>query len=494
MDGGLRPAATASRPAREAASETPLTEARKRQIVVGVLVAMLLAALDQTIVAPAMTTIGQSLGYIEYLPWVISAYFVTATAVTPLYGKLADIHGRRTMMVLAVVIFVVASVLCALASTLWALILARALQGLGGGGLIALAQTIMGDLVPPKQRAKYAAQISAVWATASVLGPLVGGVFAQHLHWSLVFWINLPLGVAALWVMNAPLKDLPFHRHPHRLDAPGAALVVLGTSIAMLALSIGRQGGDWFSPTVLALTGASLLSWLLFGLRLKTFAEPLIPIEVLRDRVVLCGTLTVAMGMASFVGLAAIAPIYFEVQNQVSPDVAALGLIGMAAGSVSGAALTGRSIPKLVHYRRPAVFGLALSAAALAALAATIEMRSFALADGLLFLFGLGLGPIFPTVTVSVQNAVARRDLGAATGLLAFLRSLGSAFGVAILGAIVLGAGGEGVTAAGLDIDPSEFRLAFIAALIATLIGLGCLAAMPERPLRDTIEPHGSGD
>ena len=166
----------------------------------------------------------------------------------------------------------------------------------------------------------------------------------------------------------------------------------------------------------------------------------------------------------------------------------------MAAGSVSGAALTGRSIPKLVHYRRPAVFGLALSAAALAALAATIEMRSFALADGLLFLFGLGLGPIFPTVTVSVQNAVARRDLGAATGLLAFLRSLGSAFGVAILGAIVLGAGGEGVTAAGLDIDPSEFRLAFIAALIATLIGLGCLAAMPERPLRDTIEPHGSGD
>jgi len=502
MDGGLSPtAAPAPRPPRETPSATsapaggsPLPEARKRQIVIGVLVAMLLAALDQTIVAPAMTTIGQSLGHTEYLPWVISAYFVTATAVTPLYGKLADIHGRRSMMFLSVAIFLVASVLCALAPSLWALIAARALQGLGGGGLIALAQTVMGDLVPPKQRAQYAAQISAVWATASVLGPLVGGVFAQHLHWSLVFWINLPLGAAALVMMNAPLKDLPFRPHPHRLDAPGAALVVLGTSIAMLALSIGRQSGDWSSPTVLGLAAASAASWLLFGVRLKTFAEPLIPVEVLRDRVVLCGTVAVAMGMASFVGLAAIAPVYFEVQNQVSPDVAALGLIGMAAGSVSGAAITGRSIPKLLHYRRPAVFGLALSAAALVALAATIEMRSFALADGLLFLYGLGLGPIFPTVTVSVQNAVARRDLGAATGLLAFLRSLGAAFGVAILGAIVLGAGGEGAATSGLGVDPSDFRLAFIAALIAILIGLGCLAAMPERPLRDTMEPHVPGD
>ncbi|WP_271168426.1 MFS transporter [Hansschlegelia plantiphila] len=461
-----------------------LDEARKRQIIVGVLTAMLLAALDQTIVAPAMTTIGRSLGHFEHLPWVISAYLITATAVTPLYGKLADIHGRRSVIFVSVSIFIAASVLCALAPNLWTLIGARALQGLGGGGLIALAQTVMGDLVPPKQRGRYAAQISAVWAAASVAGPVVGGVFAEHLHWSLVFWINVPLGAAALAMMYGPLKDLPFVPRHHRLDALGAGLVVIGTSLAMLALSLGRMSGHWGSPTVLGLALVAVVAIVLFVWRLNAFDAPLIPMQVLRDPVVLRGTLAVSLGMGGFVGLTTIVPIFLQLQSGLGPDAAALGLIVMAAGSVVGALVVGRAIPKLGRYLLPAIGGLALACLALGGLAATVTAPFLPLTGFLLFLYGLGLGPIFPTATVSVQNAVARYDLGAATGLLAFMRSLGAAFGVAILGAIVLGAGKGGAA-----IDPSSFRLAFLAALAATGGAFVLFAGMPARPLRDGPEP-----
>jgi MFS family permease len=467
-----------------------LDDARKRQIVVGVLTAMLLAALDQTIVAPAMTTIGHSLGHAEYLPWVISAYLVTATAVTPLYGKLADIYGRRPVIFAGVLIFLAASVVCALAPNLATLVFGRALQGVGGGGLIALAQTVIGDLVPPKQRARYTAHISAVWATASVAGPLVGGVFAEHLHWSLIFWINLPLGLAALALMNGPLRDLPFVPKRHRLDVIGATLVIGATSLAMLALSFGRMSGEWGSPLVLGLAAAAAVASGLFALRLATFEEPLIPLGVLREPVVFFGAGAVLWGMAGFVGLSTIIPAYFEVTQGFGPDLAALGLLSMAAGSVIGANLAGRALPRLTRYRRPAIAGLALSSAALVTLAATTSAESLALSQGLLFLYGLGLGPIFPTATVSVQNAVQQRDLGAATGLLAFLRSLGSALGVAALGAIVLGAGlgpeGGGPHGA---IDAASFPLAFALSAVATGLALLSLILMPERPLRDAPEP-----
>ncbi|MFC7051367.1 MFS transporter [Hansschlegelia quercus] len=466
-----------------------MTEVRKRQIIVGVLAAMLLAALDQTIVAPAMATIGRSLGDAEHLPWVISAYLVTATAVTPLYGKLADLYGRRSVIFASVSLFVAASILCGLAQNLWMLIGARALQGLGGGGLIALAQTVMGDLVPPKQRGLYAAHISAVWATASVAGPLVGGVFAEHLHWSLVFWINLPLGFAALLVMWGPLKDLPFVPRRRRLDIPGAALVMAGASLAMLALSIGRMTGVWLSTPVLGLAAASVVATILFLLRLKTFEEPLIPLRVLRDPVVLRGTLAVACGMGGFVGLSAVVPVYLQATNGVSPDVAALGLIVMAGGTVVGSLITGRLIPRLERYRMPAIAGLAISTIALGAIVASEGARPLLATQILFFLYGLGLGPIFPTVTVSVQNAAGPKDLGAATGLLAFMRSLGSAFGVAILGAIVFGAGGEGAQHGTLSFDPATFRLAFTAALCSAAGAFLLVVAMPERPLRDAPEP-----
>lgn len=468
-----------------------IDDARRRQIIIGVLVAMLLAALDQTIVAPAMTTIGQSLGHAEYLAWVVSAYLVTATAVTPLYGKLADIHGRHPVIVAAVAIFMAGSVVCALAPSLGVLVAGRAIQGLGGGGLIALAQTVIGDIVPPKQRGNYAAYISGMWAVSGIAGPIVGGAMAEHLHWSMIFWINLPLGVAALAVMNAPLRDLPYRPKSHRLDVIGAVLVVGATSLAMLALSFGRTSGDWTSPLVLGLAVAAVVAAALFARRLWTFSEPLIPLGVLKDKVVAFGTGALFFAVAGQLGLSTLIPVYFESMNGLRPDLAALGLVPLALGTVTGAMTGARIVAKIERYKRPATAGLVLALAMLAALAATVELRIFWLTEVLLALYGFGVGAIFPTTTVSVQNAVARHDLGAGTALLAFMRSLGSTIGVAVLGAVVLGAGlgAEGGVAHRVAIEPATFRLAFLIAAGSTVVAFVCLVLMPRRPLRDTLEP-----
>lgn len=476
------------------AAEAEIDPVRRRQIIVGVLAAMLLAALDQTIVAPAMTTIGHALGSAEYLPWVISAYLVTATAVTPLWGKLADLHGRHPVIVAAVAVFMAGSVVCALAPTLGVLVAGRALQGVGGGGLIALAQTVIGDVVPPKQRGNYAAYISGMWAVSGVAGPIVGGLMAEHLHWSLIFWVNLPIGVAALAVMHAPLRDLPFQPKSHRLDVPGAVLVVGATSVAMLALSFGRTSGEWSSPLVLGLAAASAVATVLFIRRLWSFAEPLIPLHVLKDRVIAFATGSLFFAVGGHLGLSTLAPVYFESMNGLRPDLAALGLTPLALGAVAGALTAARVLVRAEKYKTPALAGLALALLALLALAATIELRSFWLAEALFALYGFGIGTIFPTTTVSVQNAVARHDLGAATALLAFMRSLGSTAGVAVLGAVVLGAGlgGEGGSAAQVAISPAAFRAAFLIAAAATVIAWFALLAMPRRPLRDSFDSVAS--
>ena len=201
---------------------SPMSEADIRTILYGIMLAMFLAALDQTIVATAMPTIGRELNDVAHLPWVVTAYLLASTAVTPLYGKLADIHGRRIVLLSGIVIFILGSVACALAPTLWMLVFARFVQGLGGGGLIALAQTIIGDMVSPRERGKYQVYIASVFMASSLLGPVLGGFISEKLHWSVIFWINLPLGLAAYLMTFNALKRLPRHERPHRLDLLGA--------------------------------------------------------------------------------------------------------------------------------------------------------------------------------------------------------------------------------------------------------------------------------
>jgi len=470
-----------------------LSDAQKRRVVIGVLIAMFLAALDQTIVAPALPTIGNILGDVDFLPWVVSAYLLTSTAVTPLYGKLSDMHGRRPVILAALGLFILGSIGCALAPSLPALIWARALQGAGGGGLVALAQTVIADIASPRERSKYVVYISIVWATSSVAGPAVGGFFAQHLSWTLIFWINLPIGAVALVICERILRDLPQLRRPHRLDILGSALTVLSSVALMLALTLGGQRLPWSSPPILALIGVSLvlgggLIW-----HIHRVAEPLIPPALFSNRVIGMALGALCFSMAAFVGATVYLPLYFEIALGVDPTTAGAGLIVLLGGSVIGANSAGRMMPRIRRYKVMAYAGLALAIVSLGALAAFSARLNFVGMEILVFGMGVGLGPLFPTTTVCVQNAVDPRDMGIATATLAFLRSLGSAVGVAVFGAIIFAFGlahvGESSQAAALSpeahaVAEHAFGAAFAMMTLAVVIALAFFAAMEERPLR----------
>src|SRR5947209_13191869 len=220
-------------------------------IIFGLLLAILLEALDQTLVATALPTIAQDLQDIEHLPWVVTAYLLASTAVTPLSGKLSDIHGRRPVLLAAISTFIIGSVACALAPSMFILICARGLQGIGGGGLISLAQTIIADIVSPRERGRYQVYIASVFITSSLAGPVLGGFFAEHVHWSAIFWINVPLGFGAFAMTYTKLKRLPRHERPHRLDLMGAVLLVLASTSLLLALSWAGVRFPWLSWQIL---------------------------------------------------------------------------------------------------------------------------------------------------------------------------------------------------------------------------------------------------
>jgi MFS family permease len=242
---------------------------------------MFLGALDQTIVATALPTIGRTFGNLDDLSWVVTAYLLTGTASTPLYGKLSDIHGRRMVMLTAIGIFIAGSIVCALAPNMTVLVLGRGLQGLGGGGLMALAQTIIADIVSPRERGRYQGYIGAVFAASSVGGPVLGGFLTEHLDWSLIFWINLPLGLAALGMTSSVLKLVPFHPRKHRLDLIGAGLMMCASIALLLALSWGGRRFEWISGPIGALLLGSALLWGLFAWRLVSTREPFPPLSVL---------------------------------------------------------------------------------------------------------------------------------------------------------------------------------------------------------------------
>ncbi|BBE73307.1 MDR family MFS transporter [Oharaeibacter diazotrophicus] len=474
-----------------------ITEEDRRQIVIGALISMLLAALDQTIVAPALPTIGAVLGDAEWLPWVISAYFLTGTAVTPLYGKLADLKGRRPVLFAAVGIFLVGSVVCAAAPTMPVLVIGRAIQGLGGGGLIALAQTIIGDVVPPRERSRYMVYITGVWAFASLAGPVVGGFFAQHLSWTLIFWINLPIGAGALLLSERTLRKLPVVRRDHRLDLLGAALVVAATVALQLALTFGGRDLPWTSPEILGLFAAALALFVVFGVHLTRAPEPLVPPRVLANPVIATATFSLFFSSIAFVGLSVYFPIYLELVVGLGPASSGVALVAFLGGTVSGANLAGRIMRKSERYKRIAVAGSTLAVAMLVLLAVVAPTGSFVAVEILIALIGLGVGTQFPVTTVSVQNAAEQRDLGVATAALAFLRSLGSVIGVAVLGAVLISTGvaaavGEGMHQAGgaaAGEAAAVFRWVFAVAAAAQAASLVLLLAMEEKPLRGHAGP-----
>ncbi|MCJ2120258.1 MFS transporter [Methylobacterium sp. J-001] len=473
-----------------AAARERLSPLEIRAIVFGLMTAMLLAALDQTIVATAMPTIGLALGDAANLPWIVTAYLLASTAVTPLYGKLSDIHGRRIMLLIAIATFVLGSLACAVAPTMVTLALARGLQGIGGGGLIALSQTILADIMAPKERARYQVVIAGVFVAASVAGPLLGGFFAQHLHWSLIFWINLPIGFLAFALTNAKLKLLPRNERRHTLDYPGAVLLVLGSTTLLLALSWGGVRYPWGSAPVLGLLALAAVLGGGFAARLATAAEPLIPTEVLKDRVVYSATLSACFAMGTFIGLTIYVPIFLEGVIGLTASESGVALVPLMVGTVTGATLSGRSMLLFRHYKRLPLAMMSLSIACCAVIALEGRALPFWLMEVLFALLSMGIGTILPLSTIAIQNAVAPHQLGIATAAMNFFRSLGGALIVAAFGTIVLG----GATGTGHDVeslirggDPAQlaltFRWVFLAACFGLVAAFGFLAYMEERPL-----------
>ena len=469
-------------------TDAPLSEGEKNAIIGGVLLSMLLAALDQTIVAPAMPTMARLLGHAEYLPWIVTGYLLTATAVAPLYGKISDVHGRRPTIYAAILIFLAGSLVSAMAPNMLVLIVGRAIQGAGGGGLFALAQTVIGDLVPPRERARYTAWISGTWAVASIAGPLLGGTFAEHLHWSLIFWINIPLGLVAMAMINKPLKKLPIAAKHHRIDGLGALLLVAATALLLLALNWGGSEYPWLSREILGLLACSAVIWSFFALRLLRAAEPLVSLEVLGNPIVLAGTLSMFLLQAANIGLAVYLPVYLQSILGLSASASGTAMLGLMLGTVAGATLSGRTIQRFVHYKRIAMIGVTFAILCLGVLSLVAGHASLLIVEILTTCVGLGSGTTFPVATVSVQNAVDQAHLGVATGVLTFLRSLGSALGVAILGAVALGYGlplaSEGVRATGAAVETAAFVMIFLTAAAMLLMALVALGLMPEKPLR----------
>src|SRR5215470_3997120 len=472
----------------------PVDHAAVRTIVAGIMLAMFLSALEQTIVAPALPAIGRSLGGIDELSWVVTAYLLAVTATTPLFGKLSDIYGRRLVLLWAIAIFIAGSVACALAPTIWILIVARGLQGLGGGGLLPIAQTIIADLLSPRERPIVQGRTAIMFMSASILGPILGGFLTDQLHWSLIFWINLPLGLVALVMSERTLRRLPRNDRPHQLDLIGATLMVCAGLALMLALAWGGTHYPWTSWPIVSLFATSAMLWGLFAARLLTAREPFIPLTILRGRVTSTITCAAFFGVGTIIGITIYTPLYCETVLGFSASTSGLALIAFMAGTVVGSLTAARLMVRLSHYMRVPLAGLLFAIIALGVLAADPVNQSIARLVSLLFVLGCGVGPMYPMSTIVMQNAVKPHQLGTATGTLNFFRTLGGAIIVAVFGAIVLGSGVDGagiitlerLAAAHGDLAPA-FRWVFIAAVICLAIAFFSLLAVEERPLHGPL-------
>jgi len=475
----------------KAVPTTELSDRDRSITMIGILTAMLLAALDQSIVTPAMPTIGGQLGDPQYLPWIVTAYLLTATAVAPLYGKISDIYGRRRTLYAALILFLAGSVISALSPNIFVLIGGRAIQGIGGGGLFALSQIIIGDMLPPRERGRYSAWISGMWAVAGIAGPLLGGTLAEW-NWSLIFWLNLPLGAIAMIVINNPLKKLHAVTRAHKLDYLGSLLLVVATELLLLMLNWGGAVYPWTSPVIVGMGVVSLALWIAFGIRLSRAAEPLVSLEVLSSPIVLAGCFAMFMIAGANVGLAVYLPVYGQAWFGLSPATSGYALLGFLLGTTVGATFSGRLTMRVVRVKIISIIGATVSGLALIALGLLASQTSLIVYEALLVVIGFGLGTTFPVTTVSVQNGVDQQHLGVATGMLTFLRSLGAALGVAVLGAIALGYGIPLGAEAGGSLphvtDTFPFAVLFYANAGMMFAGAIITALMPHKQLRGRNE------
>ncbi|MER7410595.1 MULTISPECIES: MDR family MFS transporter [Streptomyces] len=416
-------------------SVVPMTRRGVYLPIGALLLGMLLAALDQTIVATALPTIVSDLGGMDHLSWVVTAYLLAVTAATPLWGKLGDQYGRKRLFQSAILIFLVGSALCGVAQNMPQLIGFRAVQGLGGGGLITLSMAIVGDLVPPRERGRFQGLFGAVFGTTSVLGPLLGGFFTEQLNWRWVFYINLPIGALALVVIALALH-IPAGGYAHRIDYLGTLLIASAATCVVLVTSLGGTTWDWNSAQVYGLAVLAAVLVVAFVLVERRAVEPVLPMSLFAvHNFTLCAAISFVIGFAMF-GAMTYLPTFLQVVHGVSPTMSGVHMLPMVLGVIAASTVSGQLITHTGHWKFFPVVGTGVTTGGLLLLhrlapdSSQLEMSAY------FAVFGIGLGLVLQVLVLVAQNAVRYADLGVATSGVTFFRSIGASVGVAVFGAV----------------------------------------------------------
>jgi EmrB/QacA subfamily drug resistance transporter len=415
----------------------PSTEAPRRLgVILGALMlAMVLASLDQTIVSTALPTIVGDLGGLNHLSWVVTAYLLASTVSTPLYGKLGDQYGRKRLFLIAIVVFLIGSTLCGVAQSLTQLILFRALQGIGGGGLMVGAQAVMADVLPPRERGRYSGYFGAVFGVTSIAGPLVGGFLVDSASWRWVFYVNLPLGIVALAVISAVLKS-PAQKTHHQIDYLGAALLTAAVTCIVLLTTWGGTTYAWASPTIIGMAVAALVAAIGFVVVEGRAAEPVIPLALFRKRVfTVSSSVGFIVGFALF-GVITYLPQYQQVVRGASATASGLQLFPLMGGLLIASIGSGQIITRTGRYRAFPIIGTALLALGVYLLSHLGVHTSVLTSGSFMVVTGLGLGLTMQVLVLAVQNSVDARDLGTATSAATFFRSIGGSSGVSVFSAV----------------------------------------------------------
>ena len=477
----------------------------------GLLLVMLLAALDSTIVATALPTIVGEFGGLAHISWVVTAYLLAQTIVTPIYGKLGDLYGRKRVLQFAIVLFLIGSALCGLSQSMSHLIIFRAIQGLGGGGLMVTTQAIVADVVPPRARGRYQGIFGAAFGVASIAGPLLGGYFTTHWTWRWIFYINLPVGIIALVVLAATLPaQSSFARHA--IDYPGAALLALTLASIVLVTDLGGAEYAWSSPLMIGLIVVAVVSLITFMLVERRANEPILPLQLFRTRDVWVTSVVGLIVGFALIGSVTYLPVFLQIVKGLSPTESGLRMVPLMGGTLATSILAGQLVSRTGRYKLFPIIGTTIVTISLLLISRMTAQTSTLAGSSYMLLLGVGLGFVMQVLIIAVQNAVDYRELGVATSNAILFRFIGGSLGTALLGAILatqlqvhvqrllpgtaaldsispqaLAGLAPAVRAAYTEAFVESLATVFIVAAAIAFLGLLVSLLLPERPLRETI-------